>query len=784
PSDAVMEYPPNKRLKGEAHCTPSDSFGDDEEFTQDDLDEIDVLASQAFSCDARLANDGGGGSLSSRAAVSQGRRTHDLGAGSPGNADRFNTPGTSRQHRATEASGKEKVPWRGSDEFYEHLKAQQAELKKKLKQVEEELMVRSGEVRVLRDALRHTQQEKDEQRQALLQQEEQRAQAHSDKEKALNRKVQSLQSELHFKEAELSEMRNKVQMCERSSKVLAVPAVRNSPKRSFSAAQQQEETSSGASSPGLSPFLTKETFSAQLSKRLPAARGAACAEEGGRKVNGERTDAKEDVPQRNAYSFESHPCQGASLLNLLLQHPLDPSILGLCHLLCLSPDALPSLLLQRSSISAPSSVGSSSSSAKATSFHSSQNGFIEAQSRAVSGLSMLASDQRLHLQGSVSAPVERTCPGALHLLPLLEYHIGLFCQVLEKVDSSSKSPLRSVSLSDSLQSSPASGVEETLGGLEEFALAALRVLGLLVEHSREVVHALLCPPGLKPETERDTEVPGTESKSAELLHPLLCRLLQLADPGIASAARRRDTVLSGSLSVLNGLAERAGKELHRLKCVASSHSVVRCLAPDSSHRVLCLTVSLLALVADSDEGAALLCSHLDSCPLLKLLQYINSRPNESITDDQWCWFELEAVRFLTKLLTQKSATWTSFSHSPCQCCAEVVRTAVLLLHRHWLYAKKREQREGRAVAWSGPGAPLLREALTLLHWMWLNDSAFAERCLDVLHLYEQVVAAVRDGFRRIPNLCDMEVPVAHGFILLPCAVLRDRHYVIPVTKTW
>lgn len=35
---------------------------------------------------------------------------------------------------------------------------------------------------------------------------------------------------------------------------------------------------------------------------------------------------------------------GCVLLNLLLQQPLDPSALGLCHLLSISPDTLPNIL--------------------------------------------------------------------------------------------------------------------------------------------------------------------------------------------------------------------------------------------------------------------------------------------------------------------------------------------------------------------------------------------------------------------------------------------------------
>lgn len=48
-----MNYPPTKRLRGLNQDTPTgatfdDPFGDDDAFSQDDLAEIDILASQAF----------------------------------------------------------------------------------------------------------------------------------------------------------------------------------------------------------------------------------------------------------------------------------------------------------------------------------------------------------------------------------------------------------------------------------------------------------------------------------------------------------------------------------------------------------------------------------------------------------------------------------------------------------------------------------------------------------------------------------------------------------------
>lgn len=89
----------------------------------------------------------------------------------------------------------------------------------------------------------------------------------------------------------------------------------------------------------------------------------------------------------------------------------------------------------------------------------------------------------------------------------------------------------------------------------------------------------------------------------------------------------------------------------------------------------------------------------DVCPLLKIFQYVASRPNVSMSESQWCQFELEVmgasqcfscgnakmltgawtcclpclkvVKLLTRLFTQATATWIAFTRSSCQCDSEV-----------------------------------------------------------------------------------------------------------------
>ncbi|KAG9337051.1 hypothetical protein JZ751_029818 [Albula glossodonta] len=257
-----MECPPSKRLKGlnyGAPCT-SDPFGDDGDFTQDDLEEIDIMASQAYTGDVGVAasKDTLGTAMHLPGVQSkEGRKTFTLdGRSNPGNSN----TGSTYQPPTVEASRKkQQFKSDRGDLSYGRLEAQQTELRKKLMEVEEKLLMKDGEIRVLRDSIRHAQQEQEHERQAQLVLEKERAQ------------VQSLQSELHFKDAEMNEMKSKLQTSERGNKRIASSTARQSPRRCWPAGLAQDGCAAGGASsgapPAVSPFLTKESFAAQLSRR-------------------------------------------------------------------------------------------------------------------------------------------------------------------------------------------------------------------------------------------------------------------------------------------------------------------------------------------------------------------------------------------------------------------------------------------------------------------------------------------------------------------------------------
>ncbi|XP_041946026.1 ATR-interacting protein [Alosa sapidissima] len=764
----MMEYPPSKRLKEYHHDAGPDPFSDDEDFTQDDFNEIDVLASQAITgnIQSMVGKTPDPVSGSEGHSKPEGRRTFALSS----------HPGPSRgvdTSKFRSSNGRNVISGHGQsaareESHYIKLEAQHASLVGKLKEVEEEILMKNGEIRVLRDSLRVANQEKEQQRLALYHQEREKAQAQSEKEKELSKKIQSLQSELHFKEAEINKMKNKLQHSERGGKLTGTPSAKSSPKMNSVAVLQPDRDHN---SPGSSLFITKETFTAQLPVRPSPLKS--CVADGGKQT---RDSLQKETPI-DIFPAQ-HLQQGSVLLNLLLQHPLDPSSLGLCHLLCISPDSLSGLLSQHSYICSGSLCSSNGSSASSTDarvlprFHAH---FSHLQSLAMSGLSSLALGYPTHPGDHLVSP--RSCPGAVHLLPLLEHHISLFCQTLETMDSSVKNPLRGISLSGSSVSTLSSNMGETLDSQEDIALASLKAIRLIVSQSDEAVQTLLSQPSQEVTLEMEeieqssagpiNQQPGTSKESGVserqredqkvLQPPLFKRLVQLADPTYSCNTTQKQALVIGSLATLSLLAQRADEtQLQRFDCLLASQTLAQCLSLDSTYNIIFPSVRLLTILVSSDDIAEKLCSHLYACPFLKIFQHATSRPDKTTTDDHWFKLQIEVIRFLSRLFTQRATLWTTFIEKSCQCNSEVVRTLVVLLHRQWLSMHSAEWHLGQRGNWEGPGVILLREALMLLYWLLQNDSNFSDHCLDVLHMYEKMIPAIRDTFRTIPNLTESE----------------------------
>ncbi|XP_035813505.2 ATR-interacting protein isoform X2 [Amphiprion ocellaris] len=751
-----MNCPPTKRLRGLNQDVVTavafdDPFGDDEDFTQDVLDEIDIIASQAITSAAAGAEMASKSGTKQTEAARGSTRTFSAGQSKPlsrttANQSRENSVGFSRGNAgmpSREPLGNRQQQF-GSDrdDSYSLLEAQHAELKRKLKEVEEEIFLKNGEIRVLRDSLKAAQQEKEAQRQNQMLLDTQKLKEHSDREKELNRKVQSLQSELQFKEAEINEMKTKLHSSDRN-KATSSPLPRNSPKVPMN-------PGSSSPSPIGNGFITKEMFGAQISSRTTPLKTRRDDRTTSSCRSADRPEASR--PDHFVSVIPAHrQHRGGVLLGLLLQQPLSPSSLGLSHLLSVTQAHLTSSRLSARFLldsGAAAGVGVAPTAA-----------LSPVQSLAVTGLNMLSQNQP-----AAAADSRNRCPGAVLLLPLLDLHLSRLHQVLDSLSSTGSSSSRSdfaasssVSAGRAAPAGPGRPEDSGLSGfsVEDAGLAALRLLYLLLAHSDEVVEAVLSKENRNRVTDNKTDRPAVTLCSQNALLQLL---LRLCDAGFGVGGSQRQQLNISAMKTLCVLMDRTPRT-HSDRLQSVLQVVCTSVSADSRLQTVSECLSVLTSMSDHQTLAEQLCSQHDPCLFLKLFQFIRTRPDDQAAHTDWILLDLKVVRLLSRLLTQGAQSLKS----SCQCYTELVQTVVIVFHRQWLDLRgSQEPTDSTDVApplqrWlSGPAALLLRECLLLLHWLMLHHGSFSESCRPLLHMYDQVIPAVRDTLRKLNGLSESE----------------------------
>ncbi|XP_068598892.1 ATR-interacting protein [Brachionichthys hirsutus] len=715
-----------------------DPFGDDEDFTQDDLNEIDI-ASQAITLPAASGLGSNTGSKPTELATSM----CGFGSGADGNAEPLGEQQRVRPER---------------EDSYRLLEAQHADLKRKLKEVEDGIVLKSGEIRVLRDSLKGAQRETEAQKQSQLLLETRRQREQSEREKELMKKVQSLEAELQFKEAEMNEMKGKLLSSDKTK--LASPLPRGSPK----------VLSGSGSSPSGNGFITKETLETHvLSKATPV---RVRRNGGGRGTSSSKSGDRQEVAHPDPFlSIKPAPLhhRGGALLALLLQQPLLPSSLGLSHLLSMS---LTDTYLTSSGLSADflvpfdAAVGRGGAAAPRTALGL-------AQSLAVTGLNMLSQAQP---EAAASSRNGSSYPGAVLLLPVLDLHLTWVCRALDSLHSAADSDATFAGSRPAGRTAGTAGLERRDEGgftVEDVGLAALRLVYFLVAQSDEVVEAVLSKDvqsgARDKETERSAEgVPLCSQNS------LLRTVLKLCEARPGSCSSQREKLVLIAMKTVCVLIERTPHaHSDRLACILQVLLV--CWSPDSGLRTVSACLSAHMSMCDHQTLARQLCSQHDPCIFLKLFQFITSRADIQATRSDWIQLDLQLVRLLSRMLTQTAESWTTSQESSCPCYTELVQTVVVVFHRQWLDlhgsleltgcntslicppgSYGAPQPSSAAPWWRGDAAALLRECLLLLHWLLLHHDGFTESCRPLLHMYDQVIPAVRDLLRKIPELSESE----------------------------
>ncbi|XP_049682779.1 ATR-interacting protein isoform X8 [Accipiter gentilis] len=365
-------FPPHKRPRSSGAAGPeegpSDPFGDNDDFTADDLEEIDILASQALSQEAAAAAAPPRHAWAAFGASGAERRA---AAGQP----RGVAPAAGRRPKA--ASSTEDSLMRDAFQF-EVLQTQHEEIKQKLKEMQDEILTKNGEIKILRDSMQQMEYAMEEQKRSYMLLEQQKTQTLSEKEKEFSKKLLSLQSELQFKDAEMNELRTRLQNCERNKHVTQT-GLMPSPKKNLAIQVKSEGCSP---QPGKRSFPTKESFNAEMSTRPSCSSGnliapATLIKEGNNKwkksgyhqliltgrvlknlrcycqlckiTHPEVLAMKCEAMAKNG-SYNSVPkrnARGSILLNALMKQPIVPgSLLGLCHLLSSNSEPPPGAVLQ------------------------------------------------------------------------------------------------------------------------------------------------------------------------------------------------------------------------------------------------------------------------------------------------------------------------------------------------------------------------------------------------------------------------------------------------------
>ncbi|XP_066452370.1 ATR-interacting protein isoform X3 [Eleutherodactylus coqui] len=525
------KYPPSKRYCS-VNITESkameDSFADGEEFTAEDLEEIDIIASQAYTQDPGTPNS---------------RTNHVQSNVMLNNRQTFlqpQRPAPPKRGRDTLSATNPVFIDSCSDDdnsATDVLRAQHEDLKQKLKVLQDEIILRNGEIKVLRDVLRQTESSLEQQRIAHAVLEKEKTQMQCEKNKETLKKIQSLQSELEFKDAEMIELKTKLQSCEQRTVLTQI-----SPKKSCSVTVKLESCPSPQ--PGKLSFPTKESFRANTSFKAhvpvsPLHMHLSVKSD----TEALNATVKQATVFSTSYCKQSMNRQGSVLLSTLMQQSEPLGTPGLYHLLSSNLGGLPVSSIQR--------------------------------------------DQSNKFQGLLNSPV-----------------------------------------------------------------------------------------------------------------------------------------------------------------------LLQCLSPDASPSVVLKTVHLLALLADDEKLASLLCSCSENCLLLALYTYIISRPDKQASEKLWLQLEHEVVRFLNKLITYGWSSPSVSSEATCLCNREVVKALVLALHHEWLSVRRLTillptPNHNKSVLF-------LKEAVMVLHSLYQKDKSFSEHCLEVFHQYDQAVPGVRALFRKFNTLNENE----------------------------
>ncbi|XP_072928786.1 ATR-interacting protein isoform X2 [Hemitrygon akajei] len=816
-------FPPNKRHKGEQAKdarASEDPFGDNDDFTADDLEELDTLASQVLIQDMKPASN----ATIAPATDKQNREMSVLKNDTNAKVATFSSRALNCGNTAKEFHENGLIQCKNANSFgFEVLQEQHSKLRKQFNETCEELQIKNGEIKILRDCLRRVESELDQQKSQYLLSEKEKNEAQSQKEKDLSKKVQSLQSELQFKEAEMNELRTKFRNCERTTKSPILGVAKVSPRRCSSGPSASPQTAR-------SYFPDKKSFAAEMSPVH-----SICSPSAGNQLtsNKETRDlkeyhiAKKEMPKKSLsftsilgksshnrqsegspsthsistgegkqaswskvdVEMASGKCkrrvEGAVLVTMLLSQPAGPRSLGLRHLLTCSCEAFTGLVQYHSCCSTDSSSTEKSSDVRIKEMSSNLN---KLQQLALCGINMLILDQELSEKNLDPAEIylrkHNDMPGVVHLLPLIEYYLDTYCQALQ-TEKGGRSPSQSrTCCSSSSGEFTASNIDDHLHNCEDFALTALGVLYHLVSHSQKVGNFLLVhnsregtegdsnlatqmhnksiPPG-----EHDEEEAGMSKLQEEQTKP----------QASAGLEQSQNYLFDKLLQFTDPVAISMSHRRESVQC--QSLRVLRKLAEHANssllhrfHHLLSSQVLLRCLSPDSSCSIVLLvvqilanlADHVElasrfcsqSAACLFLNLYTYASSRPDNSASDGLWLQLEQE--IVRFITKFGLSHSGASAVLVEldCPCNTEILKTLIIMLHRQWLTIRLSTQDLHSLGNQAVVQFLRETVMLLHSLSQRDKNFTDHCFVVLHLYDQVMHGIKAIFKQLPDLEENE----------------------------
>ncbi|XP_032825670.2 ATR-interacting protein isoform X1 [Petromyzon marinus] len=584
----------------------------------------------------------------------------------------------------------------------EALRREGQSLKDKCTRLQEEVHMREGEARILRESLQAVQAALNEQRVERLKHERDATLAVDQRERDLHKQVEGLKSQMQFKDAETKSLQNRLYVLERGTR---------SPRSPWGGSGLTTGSPRvGASSPRADSSLGRGT-------RTDA------AEEKKQMKDCGKSQASEDG--RGTWVIKRQWSQGALLVDKLLRVP------GVCaHL----------------PVSSAARRGGGAVSADADG-HDNPGDVRSALVLSLNGLSRL-----LHPTGPAS-PLSRsrtsgpTGPRGIdgdllewgivgreaeilsHFLPLIELRLGRYADAALARFTSRSRPGEEpvvVAMETDAEAAAAAAVDALV--LEEEAEAALKTLLALLAGAPAPIAKALSPLPQEPETEggpvREKGALGKIVGDPGAPHPLLKRLVQVLKPcgdglertgavrsrgggaGLLGGPGRgqREAIVCTGLRVLAQLAENRHGNLTEslLLALEGSGRLARCITVKTPPSTVLQVTRILTAVCCQPRALSLLGCGSDHCTLLHVCTYVCDRgPRGSEPHpDAWLHLQLQLARVVGAMA--EAGLVPQLLASPCSCSHEVAKALALSLHRAWLSVREPMCYVGGATRWVAP----------------------------------------------------------------------------------